>query len=116
MMVRECNTFAEMTANEDEHAETKRLRSYNASMRSNIAYLHGVIAEKDDQIERYKGAIYRLSQWTYAYPAVPFPEPDFEKAKEVLSANGMTLDSISASNMRHVLSGVKDIIMGLEVQ
>ena len=73
-----------------------------------------LMSELFGELERYKGAISRLSQWTYAYPLVPFPEPDFKKAAEILKANNMTLDSITASNMRHVLSGVKDIIRGLE--
>ena len=39
-----------------------------------------------------------------------FPEPDFTKAHKVLRENGMTLDAISASNMRHVIKGVREII------
>ena len=39
-----------------------------------------------------------------------FPEPDFAKAHELLQAGGMTLDAISASNMRHVISGVREIV------
>jgi hypothetical protein len=39
-----------------------------------------------------------------------FPEPDWAKAARVLKENGMTLDAISASNMRHVLDGVRRII------
>jgi hypothetical protein len=38
-----------------------------------------------------------------------FPEPDLKKAAEVLKANGMTLDAISASCMRHVVEGVGKI-------
>lgn len=45
-----------------------------------------------------------LSGWEQAYPLRAFPEPDLKKAAEVLKAAGMTLDSISASNMRHVVS------------
>jgi hypothetical protein len=40
--------------------------------------------------------------WLDAYPLTMFPEPDLKRAAEVLKAAGMTLDSISASNMRHV--------------
>lgn len=45
-----------------------------------------------------------IDGWERAYPLRAFPEPDLEKAAAVLKANGMTLDSISASNMRHVVS------------
>lgn len=38
-----------------------------------------------------------------------FPEPDFEKAARLLRDGGMTLDAISASNMRHVVEGVGKI-------
>jgi len=52
----------------------------------------------------------QIRSWCSAYPLAVFPEPDFAKAKELLEAGGMTLDAISASNMRHVLQGVLRII------
>ena len=52
----------------------------------------------------------KIRAWIDAYPLEVFPEPDFKKAARVLKAYGMTLDAISASNMRHVLQGVKQII------
>lgn len=57
----------------------------------------------DDLFEKIKG-------WCEAYPIAVFPEPDFGKAHEVLKANGMTLDSISASNMKHVITQVQKMI------
>lgn len=48
-----------------------------------------------------------LSAWARAYPVTIFPEPDFDKAHKVLTENGMTLDAISASNMRHVITQVE---------
>jgi hypothetical protein len=65
-------------------------------------------AEKD--AERKADALHELTQWCDAYPVKIFPEPDFAKAHELLQAGGMTLDAISASNMRHVLDGVRKII------
>ena len=62
------------------------------------------------ELEELQDKIHRVEVWIDAYPLSVFPEPDFEKAARVLKLNGMTLDSISASNMRHVLSGIKDII------
>jgi hypothetical protein len=45
-----------------------------------------------------------IAGWEQAYPLSAFPEPDLARAAEVLKADGMTLDAISASNMRHVVS------------
>ena len=52
----------------------------------------------------------KIKTWCDAYPLEVFPEPDLKKAHKVLKENGMTLDAISAHNMRHVLSGIKYII------
>lgn len=64
------------------------------------------------QIDEMQGKLFKLSQWAKAYPLDVFPEPDFKKAAEVLKDNDMTLDSISASNMRHVIEGVNRILNG----
>ena len=53
-----------------------------------------------------------IRKWCDAYPLKIFPEPDFEVARQLLEAGGMTLDAISASNMRHVLDGIRKIIDG----
>jgi hypothetical protein len=45
-----------------------------------------------------------LDAWERAYPIRAFPEPDLKRAHELLKAGGMTLDAVSASNMRHVVS------------
>lgn len=63
-----------------------------------------------DMIERYEEALIRIQQWAEAYPVGIFPEPDLKRARELLEAGGMTLDAVSASNMRHVLNGIKDIV------
>lgn len=62
------------------------------------------------EIERLIGIQTRIEAWCDAYPLKVFPEPDWAKAARVLKENGMTLDAISASNMRHVLDGVRRII------
>ncbi|KKL90502.1 hypothetical protein LCGC14_1904000, partial [marine sediment metagenome] len=46
----------------------------------------------------------RLETWGRAYPLDIFPEPDMKAAAELLIAGGITLDAISASNMRHVIA------------
>lgn len=47
-----------------------------------------------------------LDGWEAAYPLRAFPEPDLARAAELLKAGGMTLDAVSASNMRHVVSRI----------
>lgn len=54
-------------------------------------------------------ALQQIVNWSEAYPLDVFPEPDFKRAAELLKAGGMTLDAISASNMRHVVTGVGEI-------
>ena len=69
-------------------------------------YIHALEAENAEQ----KAALTRIDTWAKAYPLDIFPKPDLKRAAEVLKASGMTLDSISADNMRHVLDGIKDIV------
>ena len=52
----------------------------------------------------------KILNWINAYPLDIFPEPDLKRAHEILKFHGMTLDAVSASSMRHVLNGIKDII------
>jgi len=61
------------------------------------------------ELERTKEALQRIDNWAKAYPLRVFPEPDFKKVAEVLKAAGLSLDAVSASNMRHVIKGIKDI-------
>jgi hypothetical protein len=62
------------------------------------------------EIERLRGALREIDEWAEAYPLSVFPEPDFAMANSALQSVGMTMDAISASNMRHVLVGVKKIV------
>lgn len=57
-------------------------------------------------------ALIRIAEWARAYPPEMFPEPDdayLKKADEVLTANGMSLGRISASNVRQVIIQVGEI-------
>lgn len=59
--------------------------------------------------DRMEEALRRIADWSEAYPTDIFPEPHeayYQKAREVLEANGMTLDRLSAAAMRHVASGM----------
>lgn len=63
----------------------------------------------EDRIERLEEALQRIVQWSEAYPLDVFPEPDWKKANELLTAGGITLDAVSASCMRRVVEGVGKI-------
>jgi hypothetical protein len=65
--------------------------------------------ERNPREERLELALARILQWSEAYPLEVFPEPDLEKAHEVLQAAGMGLDAISASAIRHVIKGIGKI-------
>lgn len=67
-------------------------------------------AELKAEKERQREALERIQRWQQAYPVKMFPKPDLKKAQKVLKAAGMTLDAISADNMRHVLDGIKNIV------
>lgn len=67
---------------------------------------------QQDRIEELEGALQEIVRWSEAYPVKAFPEPTPEQWKqmaELLKGAGMTLDSFSASNMRHVVEGVGKI-------
>ena len=70
-------------------------------------YLKGLYRlHLEAQVARLREALGAIVSWSEAYPLDIFPEPDFEKAHKLLQAGGMTLDAISASNMRRVVEGV----------
>lgn len=62
-----------------------------------------------DRIDELEEALQRIIQWSEAYPLEIFPEPDLKKARALLEAGGITLDSVSAHCMRHVVEGVGKI-------
>lgn len=80
--------------NEVDYA-AKKLEQQNASLQQ--------------KVETLGDGLRCIVQWSEAYPLDVFPEPDLKKAHAVLVAAGMTLDAISASNMRHVVEGVGQI-------
>jgi hypothetical protein len=65
--------------------------------------------EQEDRIDKLEEALWRIAQWSNAYPLEVFPEPDLKKARALLEAGGITLDSIGAHCMRHVVEGVGKI-------
>ena len=75
-----------------------------------LNYVNARLDAAEARAERYEEALHRIDVWANAYPLDIFPEPDFKRVREVLEAAGITLDSVSASNMRHVLNGVARIV------
>lgn len=64
---------------------------------------------QQDRIDELTEALFRIQQWSEAYPLDIFPEPDLKKARALLEAGGITLDAVSAHCMRHCVEGVGKI-------
>ncbi|RYF22570.1 MAG: hypothetical protein EOO77_03820 [Oxalobacteraceae bacterium] len=60
------------------------------------------LRDRDAVVEAYREALEEIAQSVDAYPESVFVEPDMTKAHALLVAGGMTLDAVSASNMRHI--------------
>jgi hypothetical protein len=76
-------------------------------------YLHMMVHEAADEIERLRDVLIRLQQWADAYPLDQFPEvlrQEWQQANEVLAQAGLNMSQMSASNMRHVLSGARKML------
>jgi hypothetical protein len=58
--------------------------------------------EQTNKLEEAVEAV--LAEWEARYPLSVFPEPDLSRVAELLIAGGITLDAVSASNMRSVVS------------
>ena len=67
-------------------------------------------AALEARLSKMEEALGQIVEWSKAYPIDVFPEPDFEKVAKVLKDNGMTLDAVSASNMRHVITEVAGMV------
>ncbi len=66
--------------------------------------------QQQERIDELQDTLTLISEWCEAYPLEVFPEPDFTKAGKVLEDNGITLDAITASNMRRVLTAIQAMI------
>ena len=77
---------------------------------SNEQRLRDKVKELEAENEQLEDTHHQILTWCKAYPLDIFPEPDFKLAREGLKAVGITIDAVSASNMRHVLRGIESII------
>jgi len=91
-------------------AELKQMGDYADELFSDCATF---LNERDALRKNLDIAVDKFREidfWAKAYPLDVFPEPDFRRVRELLEAGGITLDSVSASNMRHVINGVANIV------
>lgn len=101
-MAREANIL-ELMGYDNPH-----MKQWNADVVRELELFAQLVAAAER--EHYDDLFANIKNWCEAYPISVFPEPDFKKAHEVLKANGMTLDAISASNMKHVITQVQNMI------
>jgi hypothetical protein len=62
------------------------------------------------RVDELESVLHQVRTWCEAYPIAAFPEPDWAAVHEALKEKGIALDCVSASNMRHVCTGVVKII------
>ena len=77
-----------------------------------IAAAEHDIEKLEDRVDDLERALEQILQWAIAYPLEVFPEledEDWKRARDGLCKVGLTLDRVSASNMRHVITQVQGI-------
>ena len=74
-----------------------------------VARLEILLTASEKRVRVLDEGMEQLIKWSKAYPLDLFPEPDMVQAAAVLKDAGLTLDAISASNMRHVIARVGEI-------
>ena len=75
--------------------------------------LRDAITRLEAEFEKMEAALDKIRNWAEAYPLDMFPEPTKEDWKEIarlLKDNGYLIDSVTSSNMRHVINGVKALV------
>lgn len=91
----------------------KQLADLQAEKLDTINNMAKVIRENKryrESLEFYAEFVGYIEEWNKAYPLDIFPKPDLKKARELLESGGMTIDSISAYNMRHVLKRMMEFL------
>ncbi|MHB0967805.1 MAG: hypothetical protein ACYC36_15250 [Bellilinea sp.] len=91
----ENNCIHRLTELSDDFLELWQTRPLEDALESRVDFLEDKLQE--------------IVNWADAYPLTVFPEPDFKKVRAALESAGISLDQISASNMRHVVAGVGNI-------
>jgi len=73
------------------------------------------MARLERRNEQLEDALHRVRSWCEAYPIDIFPAPDLKAARVALEAAGLTLDSVSAHAMRHVVTKIAEQLRGFAV-
>ncbi len=93
--------------------------SGESEMQAEAAFSHGCgfccitdeqIEKLEQRVEDLEEMLDKLRAWAEFYPLDIFPEPDMKEVANALRVVGITLDSVSASAMRHVLTQVTEMI------
>ncbi len=89
-------------------------------MAAKVERLTAALKAANDQAEHFERAWYlrgdvleKLKNWADAYPVEMFPEvlrQEWQQANEVLAQAGLSMTRMSASNMRHIISGVRKLV------
>jgi len=95
---------------EEAATEIASLRREIDAAKHDLERLVAINSATLSEVEEAREALEKIADWCNAYPLSIFPEPDMAKAATLLKAGGITLDAVSASNMRHVLKGVSGIV------
>lgn len=90
------------------YMSVNELRREVVAARQRITELETFIDTIDHQYE----AMQQVKSWCQAYPLAVFPEPDWTEVKDRLGDS--LLSRVSASNMRHVVTGITRIITECE--
>jgi len=79
--------------------------------RAELATMRAAVEEAQEREEAINEAITQITDWKdKAYPLDIFPEPDLKRTRELLKAGGMSLDVVSASNIRFALKRACEIL------
>jgi hypothetical protein len=83
------------------------VRAEDAEIAARLDRVDTALAKRVGDHIRQQAAFRRwLNDWLRCYSTDIFPEPVLKKAAAILTANGMTIDQLSADMGRHVLTCV----------
>ena len=102
--------FKEWWKFQDRFRQNNLLSEYAA--RDAWNYQQKIIDRQAEELQAKDEALLRIKDWAEAYPLEVFPEitkDEWHIIAEVLKKHNISLDRISADNMRHVVEGVKCI-------